>query len=217
MKRFLQNTIKIIVIFVWLILSFSVSGQENRNRKSDNRAFKDKVFVGGGLGFSFGTNSTMVDVSPIFGYSITDNFIVGLGLTYKYYRYKDYYYNLDNGELIDLKTNMYGGSIWTRYFLTDIGLPVIENIFLHAEIEPLIFENNYKYVSYKGDYRDVYGNYYIKEKNRETLTGYFLGGGLRQIIGGRSYMYIEILWNLNEELYSPYSNPRIRIGIAAGF
>ena len=217
MKKILQNSIKVIVIFAWLILSLSVNGQQKRNRKSDNRAFKDKVFVGGALGFGFGSNSTRVEVSPTFGYSVTNDFIVGLGLTYNYFRYNDYYYNLDSGELTDHKTNIYGASIWTRYFLTKIGIPIIENTFLHAEVEPLIFQNNFLVVPQsQGDYTNGYGNYFIKENNQVTLTGVFLGGGLKQMLGGRSYMYIEVLWNFNEELYSPYSNPRIRIGVAAG-
>ena len=122
------------------------------------------------------------------------------------------------GHFRDLKNNIYGGSIFARYFLTGIGIPVIENMFLHAEVEPLIFTNDYKLVPYnQGDFMDAYGNYYIKKTNRLTITSYFLGGGLRQMITDRSYLYIEVLWNFNEELYSPYSNPRIRIGFAAGF
>ena len=40
MKKILQNSIKVIAIFVWLILSLNVNGQEKLNRKGDNRAFK---------------------------------------------------------------------------------------------------------------------------------------------------------------------------------
>ncbi len=38
---------------------------------------------------------------------------------------------------------MYGFSIWSRYYLSKIGIPFIENIFLHAEVEPLTFINKY--------------------------------------------------------------------------
>jgi len=111
---------------------------------------------------------------------------------------------------------MYGGSVWSRYFLTKTEIPVIENIFLHAEVEPLMFVNKYK-LDPDGDYFDIYNNRYVNEDEKITLTGFFMGGGLRQMIGRRSYMYLELLWNFNEEFYSPYSNPRIRIGVAAGF
>jgi hypothetical protein len=103
-----------------------------------------------------------------------------------------------------------------RYFLTKTEIPIVQNIFLHAEVEPLVFVNNYK-MDPTGEYRDIYNYRYVREDDRLNVTGLFLGGGLRQPIGGRSYMYLELLWNFNDEIYSPYSNPRIRIGVAAGF
>jgi hypothetical protein len=214
MKKLNSVNVKFILYVIVLTGALTSYGQELKTK----RPFKDRVYIGGGLGFGFGSNSILVDVSPMFGYSVTDNFVAGLGFTYKYYQYNDYYYKIDGGTLSDLKNNIYGGSIFARYFLTGIGIPVIENMFLHAEVEPLIFSNDYKLMPYnQGDFVDAYGNYYNKEKEQVTITSYFLGGGLRQMISDRSYLYIEVLWNFNEELYTPYSNPRIRIGFAAGF
>jgi hypothetical protein len=209
------------VIFLILIISWvhGIMAQENRRETKDKKTFIDRVSIGGALGFGFGSNSILVDVSPIIGYSLTDNFVVGLGLTYKYYQYNDFYQSTsDLTSFSDLKNNIYGGSIFARYFLTGIGIPVIENMFIHAEVEPLIYTSDFKYISNKyGDYYGADGAFYNKEKEQITITSYFLGGGLRQMITDRSYLYIEVLWNFNEELYSPYSNPRIRIGFAAGF
>lgn len=208
------------VIFLVIIITWvnRTAAQESNREIKDKKTFIDRVSIGGALGFGFGSNSILVDVSPIIGYSVTDNFVVGLGLTYKYYQFNDYYLKLDDMSLSDLKNHIYGGSVFARYFLTGIGIPVIENMFLHTEVEPLIFTNDYTLMPYnQGDFIDAYGNYYINENEQITITGYFLGGGLRQMITDRSYLYIELLWNFNEELYSPYDNPRIRIGIAAGF
>ncbi len=183
-----------------------------------NSSFMDRVSIGGALGFGFSSNSILVDVSPIIGYSLTDNLVVGVGLTYKYYQYNDFYQSTsDLSSFSDLKNNIYGGSVFARYFLTGIGIPVIENMFLHAEFEPLIFTSDYKFVSYTfGDFYGADGGFYVRERDQITITSYFLGGGLRQMINDRSFVYIEVLWNFNEDLYSPYSNPRIRIGISAG-
>ena len=178
-------------------------------------SFAEKLSFGGGLGFSVGTYSTLIDVSPMVGYSVTSEFMAGLGLTYKYYRYKDYYYNTIDKTAEDFKTNMYGFSVWTRYFLIKSGIPIIENTFLHGEVEPLLFVNEYS-LHPDGEYLDPFANPYIKTKEQITLTGVFLGGGLMQPIGGRSFMFLEVLWNFNDELYSPYSNPRIRIGASFG-
>ncbi len=218
MIKFSDRIAKVILLVIIISWVHRTMAQEIRREIKDKKTFIDRVSIGGALGFGFGSNSILVDVSPIIGYSVTDNFVVGLGLTYKYYQLNDYYLKLDDGSLSDLKNNIYGGSVFARYFLTGIGIPVIENMFLHAEVEPLIFTNDYKLMPYKqGDFIDAYGNYYINENEQLTITSYFLGGGLRQMITDRSYLYIEVLWNFNEELYSPYSNPRIRIGFAAGF
>jgi len=210
----------LLLLFLLLLFSdLSLAQQSNENRSAIN-SFTDRLFFGGALGFSVGTYSSLIEVSPILGYALTDDFVVGIGFTYKYYRYKDYFAQVDqNGKLLglyDFKSNMYGGSVWSRYFLTKTEIPVIENIFLHAEVEPLMFVNKYK-LDPDGDYFDIYNNRYVNEDEKITLTGFFMGGGLRQMIGRRSYMYLELLWNFNEEFYSPYSNPRIRIGVAAGF
>jgi len=215
------NLLRIVFGIIFVISgSINVYSQSNSKPAEPKSSFADRLYFGGALGLSIGSYSSLIDLSPIVGYALTDDFIVGIGLTYKYYRYKDYYALLDdNGQVVDVfdfKTNMYGGSIWARYFLTKTEIPVIENLFLHGEVEPLTFVNNYKY-SPSGNVLDRYGNRYVEEKERINMTGVFLGGGLSQPVGGRSYMYIEVLWDFNEELYSPYSNPRIRIGFAAGF
>lgn len=219
-KQF-TNTIASFAFILVFFLPDSSFSQQIKKSESEKPSFKERLFIGGALGFSLGSYSSLIDVSPIIGYAVSSDLIVGVGLTYKYYQYKDYYRGLDSvgsptNDWYDFKTNMYGGSFWVRYFLSKTEIPVIENIFLHGEVEPLVFINNYSY-NPQGDYIDVYGNRYINEDERISLTGVFLGGGLRQMIGGRSYMYLELLWNFNEEIYSPYSNPRIRIGVAVGF
>lgn len=210
--------LKILPIVLLILISSYSFGQNIKNKNNKDKPFKDRLFVGGSLGFSFGNYSSMVEVIPVFGFEVTEKFVVGLGLTYKYYRVKEYYAKVDTNNKItgfyDFKSNIYGGSIWARYFLKGIGIPIVENIFLHGEFEPLVFTSNYVLDPY-GDYYDGY-YWYSEGSERNTLSGIFLGGGLQQPLGGRSYMYLEVLWNFNEELYSPYSNPRIRIGVAAG-
>jgi hypothetical protein len=48
-------------------------------------SFRDRVHFGGGVsGLSFG-NPTSIGISPMAGYLLTNNTILGLGLTYQYY------------------------------------------------------------------------------------------------------------------------------------
>lgn len=212
--------IPIIALFLAFFIISPAAAQREKKQQSEKPPFGQRIFLGGALGFSIGSYSSLIDVSPIIGYAVTNEFVVGIGLTYKYYRYRDYYAQIDSvGSIVglyDFKSNIYGGSVWARYFLTKTEIPIIENIFLHVEVEPLVFVNKYTPNPY-GNYIDIYNTRYVKQNDQISLTGVFLGGGLRQPIGGRSYMYIEVLWDFNEDFYSPYSNPRIRIGVAAGF
>lgn len=194
----------------------TTNGQGDKPPAKPKKPFSERLLFGGSLGLSFGSQTTLVDISPIVGYAITNDFMAGIGLTYKYYQYKNYYYNLSDGSYSNLKMNIYGGSVWSRYFLTRTEIPVIENVFLHLEYEPLFIAHDHTH-NLNGTFIDLFGNRFSKAKDNITLHGIFVGGGIRQPIGGRSFMYLEVLWNLNEELYSIYSNPRIRIGIAAGF
>ena len=154
-----------------------------------NETFWEKVYFGGNFGLQFG-NQTLVNVNPIVGYRITEKLSAGVSATYIYYHFKDPYYS------IDYTSNIYGGSIFTRYF-------VLENIFAHVEGEvlnlevPQYFNNSYSYV-------------------RDNVFGFYVGGGLRQPMGERSSLNILLLYNLNEDVNSPYQNPIIRIGFGFG-
>ncbi|MHA8073798.1 hypothetical protein ACRZ9O_04625 [Aquirufa sp. HETE-40SA] len=56
--------------------------------------FRQRLNFGGGVsGLSFG-NPTSIGISPMVGYSLTNNSIVGVGLTYQYYAIGNYSSNL---------------------------------------------------------------------------------------------------------------------------
>ncbi len=197
-----------------IFLCTNLIGQEKGTYKK--KPFKDRISVGGVLGFGISSNSTLIDISPVVAYRVTDEFYAGLGITYKYYRYKDYYFNWDDSTYADQKTHMYGGNIFARYYLSKLEIPVIRNLFLHGEVEPLFFNIDYQMSPY-GSYLDRWGNLYYKDRYQMSFTSIFFGGGIYQPVGNNSYMFLEVLWNFNEHFYTPYSNPRIRIGFWGGF
>ncbi|HRH67353.1 MAG TPA: hypothetical protein PLU53_13705 [Bacteroidia bacterium] len=112
------------------LLAFSISpafAQENTPPTPmagppPRSSFWDHLFTGGNLGLQFGTQ-TVIDIAPVIGYKITENFAMGVGIKYLYY--KDNYYHYS--------TNIYGGSIFARHM-------IIENLFAHAEVEVLNME-----------------------------------------------------------------------------
>jgi hypothetical protein len=170
-----------------LTLSQSTFAQIEVENRQPEYNFKSHLYFGGGLGLQFGT-MTLIEISPLVGYNITPKFSIGLSPTYKYYKFNDYY-----GQNLDLKTNVWGGSIFSRYYIFD-------NVFAHVEYESLLY--NIQSPGYP--------------EMKQQYNSFFVGGGYNQRIGENSGMYIMVLWNLNDTPGSPYVNPIIRVGFTVG-
>ena len=118
--------LNIILLFLFGTQCFDGYSQDSTMLRKHplKKNFLDKVFVGGNLGFQFGTE-TFAEVSPLVGYHFTNKISGGLGITYQYYHYKDRNY--------DFQTNVYGGRVFGRYNFTDY-------LFGHVEFEYLNLE-----------------------------------------------------------------------------
>lgn len=125
---------------------------------------------------------TAIDLSPTVAYNITERWQIGTGVTYQYIRDKQ----------LAISLNMYGGRLFTRYY-------ILENIFAQSEYELLG-------VSLKDDS----GNH-----ENYTLEALYLGGGIRQQLGGNSNLIITGLWNVLDGRYAR-ENPVIRVGFEFG-
>jgi len=177
-----------LIIIISIFISNSGFSQENE-QPVNNGKFGNRLFTGGNLGLQFGTE-TMIDVSPIIGYKFTKRFAAGIGIVYQYYSSKIYN--------TVFKTSIYGGSIFTRFY-------IIDNVFLHAEYEALSLETAVF---------DPYPS--VHHQKRFWIGNPLAGGGYRQMIGDMSSFNIMILYNFNETIYTPYSNPIIRVGVNLG-
>lgn len=138
----------------------------------------DRVYTGGGIGLQFGS-ITLINVAPDIGYMITERYSAGIGIRYMYFsdnRYKPPY-----------EINIYGGSIFNRFIVTDF-------LFLHGEYE--ILNGPWNYIG-----------------QRFNLNNVWVGGGLSQGSGNVRFNVLA-LWNLNDEGYLP--NPQLRMGISVG-
>jgi len=191
--------IKFVIIILFNLITISSFAQAIEDPPVNDLKFSERLVFGGGFGLQFG-NVTLVDLSPTIGYRLSDQLTLGTGLSYKYNRVKDYTQDLNTGKWYGYKSNVFGGSIWGRYY-------VLQNIFAHAEIEQLQIDYNYTSVNYSTP-TDI--------KNSIGVTSVLVGGGYRQPIGGRVFFNILILFNLNETDFSPYNNPIIRAGVSVG-
>lgn len=145
----------------------------------------NRWYFGGNVGAYFG-DVTDIEISPLVGYRLTHNFSIGTGMTYIYYNYQDPY------GYQSYSTNMWG----LRFFAREM---VYRNFFAYGEMEFLNLNEP---------------NIVSGELHNYTISTPFVGVGFSQPLGGTTFTYLMILWNLNNtDIYSPYYiNPVIRVG-----
>ena len=148
---------------------------------------KKHMFVGGSFGLQFGT-VTNIEVAPDFGYYLNDFLSLGLGASYQFYGDKRYYPTL--------KYNIYGG----RAFLK---IHPIRKIIIHAE---------YELLGYKTDVFSPIG-----QEENILSENILIGAAYRESFSPRFSTYILIMYNLNQTIYTPYSNPVFRFGLEYAF
>jgi|TARA_B110000285_G_scaffold130234_1_gene146359 hypothetical protein len=108
------------VILIYFTLS-PVVGQVANSTKVKKEFSFDDFYTGGNFGLQFGT-ITLIDVSPLIGYKITDRYSMGIGGTYTYYRDKRF-----NPAYT---SNVYGGRLFAKFIIW-------ENLFAYSEWETL--------------------------------------------------------------------------------
>ena len=189
---------KIIILFLSVLFSINLFAQSDNSLKDTPWLAKQRFYLGGTGGLSFG-QVTYVEVAPLVGYKLTDRFSIGINPKYTYIHYK--YTNNGQYSTPDYETHIWGGSFFARYFILD-------NVFLSGEYEL----NNYEALV-------VLPNFAGYEVRRITVGSLLLGGGYFQRFGnGGSGLSIQVLYDVLQNPYSPYSGiPVIRAGAVFGF
>jgi hypothetical protein len=172
------------------------SSKTTSSRNGTNNII-DKLRFGGNFSLGFGSY-TFVNVSPRVHYLIQDNFAVGSG--FSYYYWKD---NRDYPPNYNFKTsgNTWGLNLFSWY--NPFG-----PITLQAEYEPLNFE------VYQGYYDDPASGTRNYVYDREWVHALFLGGGIRQQSGRGNFFMMalyDVLYDVNRSFYS--SPWQIRVGV----
>jgi hypothetical protein len=182
----------LLVLFIISSSAFSQFGQKGSSNENDDFKMQKRLYIGGGLGFGISSYSTSLMVAPMVGYRLSPSFDIGARLNYTYYRYND--------SPLKYSTNNFGVATFVRYYLF-----FLNDLYLHVEYEALNYEQVY-----------VNANYEVDHKDRIWVSGLFVGGGYRQWIGNSAFVGITVLWNLLDNIDSPYNNPIFRIGVGVG-
>ncbi len=162
------------------------SKKELRQKKLENWSF------GGHFWLSFGTNSALVEVAPVAMYKLTPRLLIGPGLTYNYYKWKEFNKTYE--------TSVFGArGIATFTVLSDLDQKIninVGNIILHGEYEWLNRGVHYM----NGDFERVW------------YDNLLVGGGIYQPFGNRGGLSFMILYEVIQHKYTLYNNPIIRMG-----
>ncbi len=173
---------------------YSIEGTEKSKKEKKERK-PDKWQFGGNFSLAFGS-ITHIAVSPVALYQVTPRLVLGPGFTYDFYK-DNYYY--------DIKYSSYGPKAIASF-------TIFKNLNekININIGNIIAYSEYEYLNID---RFVIDNTGIYSIGRTWISNLLVGGGIFQPIGqsggGISLM---ILWDVTQNLYSPYSNPIMRFG-----
>lgn len=184
-----MKTFFIVILFLSVNISIAFSQnflEETPSKDSEKIPLRERFFLAGGIGLQFGT-FTNIEISPMLGYKITEDWKAGAGLSYQYISVNNSQY------YVPFSTSIYGPRAFSNYLITS-------KIFAHVEWEALSLES--KYFDYLNKYPSL---------ERFWVSSFLVGGGYRIMVGDRSSVNIMLLFNLNETVYSPYSNPIYRV------
>jgi hypothetical protein len=193
----------------------SISSLSAKPKRPDS--FWHRVSVGGNLGFQFGT-VTGITLAPEARIRTIDQLHVGFRFVYQYISDKNYFYDTRSQKYLAYQSNVFGGSIYLRYYLSSLFDNFLGNLFAHVEYEYLVYNRPFVQRDYQsgGYIQGLDSYYYVPGKDVIRFNSFFIGAGYRQPVGNHVSMDLLILYNLNDTYNSPYSNPVFRLGVGVG-
>ena len=173
---------KTMLLMALVLAAISIWAQD----EEQERGFKkENLFTGGSVTVSFYSGGTILGANPIFGYKIANWLDAGVAFNYTYQGSRDNYVVNDK-----IRQHVFGPGVFTRIF-------PIPALFLHAQAEHNF--NNWSYQDPSSGY---------KQSDVTDANSLLLGGGWAQgrQRGSNSFFYIEILFDVLKNKYSPYVN-----------
>jgi hypothetical protein len=195
---------KKIILLLFIPLSFHSYAQSGEEKTNEKKGFKkEKLFTGGSVTAGFSNYSTILGITPQFGYSLTNWADAGITFNLNYTSQRDYEEFGDK-----LRQTVYGPGAFARLF------PVR---FLFASVQ-------YEYNMIHLKYIPARSSTYTPDKINLNANSFLLGGGYAggRENGSNTYYYFSVSWDILGDKNSPYidglgrSNPIIRAGYNIG-
>ena len=169
----------------------AVSGGTTPAQLPDN-GFIDHLSLGGAFALQFGSY-TFIELEPLLSYHIGQSFMAGIGPIYQYESLEASVYGYG------LTASTYGGRVTAMYFLPDD----FSKIFIMGEYDLLNIPEP----------GSLYGYPLI---GRGYISLPMLGLGYKEAVSNKVFFCIYGLWNFNNSIYNPFSNPIINFGVDVG-
>lgn len=191
----------ILLVILWLPFCFAQSDDVEAvplpkslrtnevNLQNVKKERKIKMLAGGYVGFQFGTFNN-IELAPHFGFYPAEWLCIGVGGLYMFM--SQHYMSTT------IKTHDYGFNAFVEGYAW-------KRLILHA---------SYEYVNYARAYLDPNNKIYTE---RIGCHGILVGVGYKHYITDNVSMYSLILFNLNQNTDSFYSNPLFRVGVNYDF
>jgi len=189
----------IAVLLVASLVSLYSNAQDDKEEEKKKGLNKENLFTGGSISLAFYNNTFLVGGSPVLGYSITNWADLGIVVNYNYTSYRDYNFVFND----KLKQYVYGGGGFVKLF-------PVRFIFVQAQYE-------YNFIKQK-----FIPNIGVEQEYKAEAGSFLIGGGYttgRFGRGGAPHFYLAVLFDVSNNLNSPYTDgygrtiPIIRGGI----
>lgn len=174
-----------------MMLTFSLAAQDDDSGSGGFQ--KNRLFTGGGLTLSFGNQSTVLGLHPVFGYSVTNWLDAGVAFNFVYQGVRHVtYYNPNTGAYFGsddkLRQFTYGPGVFVKVY-------PVQFLFLQAQAE-------YNFISEKL----IFDNGAPTQKDRTEALSFLVGAGYSggRIAATNIFYYVSILLDVQKDRRSPY-------------
>lgn len=205
----MKNIILVLLVFVGVSYAsaqdvYTSSGRPGYHKKTNKQSGydPDRLIIGGGVIASLGGGFANFGVNAIVGYRFTDRLSAGVGLGYQYFQQPDLDFSTYYTTYYD-KENIIYPNLWARF-------TVWRGLYITGTYE-------HDFIQLNQPYFDVFTNTQTTVNSNVSADCLLFGVGYKQRIAGRVSFFIEVLYDVLQEQYSPYYQQLVpRAGIAAG-
>ncbi len=174
----------ILVLTLWATASGLMAQDENHIKGKGFR--KENLFTGGNITASFFSGTTLLGLSPYFGYSLNKYMDLAASINFNYTSQRDYTEYGDKA-----RQTVFGPGAFVRLFPVN---------FLFAQAQ---YEHNFirfKYIPASNT------TTYLPSISHYDVNSFLVGGGYSsgRGMGNNTYYYLSVMWDIGGVAQSPY-------------